>query len=76
MFGLGAKTAPCSASKDEDDPEAFEASLDFKPIVPLPDKVDVVTGEELRDQLEGLTSAIEDLTARLDALQPHPATDP
>jgi len=43
MFGTSAEK---SAEDNEDDPEAFEATVDFKPVVPLPDKIDVVTGEE------------------------------
>ncbi|MAT06619.1 MAG: hypothetical protein CL424_16390 [Acidimicrobiaceae bacterium] len=35
---------------------------------------DVVTGEELRDQLDGLTKAIDDLTSRLDELHPEPSS--
>jgi E3 SUMO-protein ligase RanBP2 len=30
----------------DDNPEVFEANVDFKPVCPLPDKIDVVTGEE------------------------------
>jgi uncharacterized membrane protein len=36
---------------------------------------DVVTGEELRDQLDDLTSAIERLTDRVDQLAGRPADD-
>jgi uncharacterized membrane protein len=36
---------------------------------------DVVTGEELRDQLNDLTKSIERLSDRLDALAPRPVDD-
>jgi hypothetical protein len=31
---------------DDENPEVFEANVDFKPVCPLPDKIEVLTGEE------------------------------
>lgn len=51
LFGGVARRASVEGEEQEEAPEAYEAQVDFKPIVPLPPKIEVRTGEENEEVL-------------------------